>query len=344
MQERNDLAPYERCQQKQRRAKLHLVVFIAIVGIMLTMGSIIHNILGANAAPLTILAAQQIIPAAMPSGPLRVSTVNSRYFADSSGKIVYLTGSHTWSDFMDSGVADPPPALDYVEFLDFLAAHNHNFFRLWRAENARGGETGWNYWFSPLPYARTGPGTALDGKPQFDLNQFNQAYFDRMRERIMAAGERGIYVSIMLFDGWSIESKFGGHDPWRGHPYNRSNNSNGVDGDSNNNSQGEETHTLQNGAITALQEAYVRKVVDTVNDLDNVLYEISNESPGNSQDWQYHMINLIKGYEATKPKQHPVGMTVEYPGGLTLTFLPAQPTGSHPTAMPTTRLQPLGAR
>ena len=35
---------------------------------------------------------------------------------------------------------------------------------------------------------------------------------------------------------------------------------------------------MQNGAITALQEAYVRKVVDTVNDLDNVLYEISNES------------------------------------------------------------------
>ena len=90
---------------------------------------------------------------------------------------------------------------------------------------------------------RTGPGTALDGKPQFDLNQFNQAYFDRMRERIMAAGERGIYVSIMLFDGWSIESKSGSHDPWRGHPYNRSNNSNGVDGDGNNNSQGEETHS-----------------------------------------------------------------------------------------------------
>jgi hypothetical protein len=27
------------------------------------------------------------------------------------------------------------------------------------------------------------------------------------------------------------------------------------------------------------------------------------------------MINFIKNYEATKPKQHPVGMTVEYPGG-----------------------------
>ena len=39
----------------------------------------------------------------------------------------------------------------------------------------------------------------------------------------------------------------------------------------------------------------MRKVVDTVNDLDNVLYEISNESPGNSQDRQYHMIKLDQG-------------------------------------------------
>jgi hypothetical protein len=62
-----------------------------------------------------------------------------------------------------------------------------------------------------------------------------------------------------------------------------------------------------------LQEAYVRKVIDTVDDLDNVLYEISNESPANSEQWQYHMINYIKNYEATKPKQHPVGMTWEWP-------------------------------
>src|SRR6185503_18642135 len=45
------------------------------------------------------------------------------------------------------------------------------------------------------------------------------------------------------------------------------------------------------------------------------LYEISNESPSNSEQWQYHMINYVKSYEATKPKQHPVGMTWEWPGG-----------------------------
>ena len=68
-------------------------------------------------------------------------------------------------------------------------------------------------------------------------------------------------------------------------------------------------------SIIRYQEDYVRKVVDTVNDFDNVLFEICNECNKNSTEWQYHVINFIKAYEATKSKQHPVGMTVTYPGG-----------------------------
>jgi hypothetical protein len=55
-------------------------------------------------------------------------------------------------------------------------------------------------------------------------------------------------------------------------------------------------------------------VVDTLNDLDNVLYEITNESPAESKDWQYHMVSYLKAYQAKKPKQHPVGMTYFYGG------------------------------
>ena len=40
-----------------------------------------------------------------------------------------------------------------------------------------------------------------------------------------------------------------------------------------------------------------------------MLYEIANESPRASRDWQYHMIEFIKGCEADKTQQHPVGMT-----------------------------------
>ena len=61
--------------------------------------------------------------------------------------------------------------------------------------------------------------------------------------------------------------------------------------------------------VLALQEAYLRKVADTVADLDNVLYEVCNEAGPYSVDWQYHVIRYIKEYEAGKEKQHPVGMT-----------------------------------
>jgi hypothetical protein len=74
-------------------------------------------------------------------------------------------------------------------------------------------------------------------------------------------------------------------------------------------------HRLVNADITARQEAYVRRVIDTVNDLDNVVYEIANEDGFGSVEWQHHMIHLIKSYEATKPMQHPVGMTFRVPPG-----------------------------
>jgi hypothetical protein len=196
--------------------------------------------------------------------------------------------------------------------------------------------------FDPLPYRRTGPGKALDGELRFDLTAFNEAYFDRLRERVVAASERGVYVSVMLFQGWSIETKGKDQDgrgiralravacrlgirpevlmkknnnPWRGHPFNSANNINGVDGDLDKDGEGHEAHTLRNPLVTGIQESYVRKVIDTLNDLDNVLWEISNESHRESTNWQYHMITFIKNHEASKPKQHPVLMTSQFPDG-----------------------------
>ena len=116
----------------------------------------------------------------------------------------------------------------------------------------------------------------------------------------------------MLFEGWAMQFSAGA---WEGHPFGQQNNVNGIDGDQNKDGKGLEFHTLADPAVTALQEAYVRKVIDTVNDFDNVLYEISNENHPPSTEWQYHIIRYIKNYEKSKPKQHPVGKTFQYRGG-----------------------------
>jgi uncharacterized protein YjdB len=248
---------------------------------------------------------------------LRRSVANPRYFENASGQVVYLTGSHTWSNLQDNGTVDPPAAFNYTAYLDTLEAHHHNFFRLWTWEQSKWtAEIAADYWITPGPFLRTtGQGNALDGKPKFDLTQFDQSYFDRLRSRVLDAAARGIYVSVMLFDGWSVAQKGGVADnfPWKGHPFNGANNVNGIDGDTNGDGQGLEVQTLGNSAVTNLQDAYVRKVIDAVGDLDNVLYEISNESDPSSKDWQYHMIQLIRSYET---KHHPVGVTAMWPNGL----------------------------
>jgi hypothetical protein len=251
----------------------------------------------------------------MASGPLRVNTMNPRYFTDGNGKTVYLAGSHIWNNLQDSGSASNLPyQLDYGRWLDFLQTYNHNFFQLWVW-----GQTKWvaessiPYYFVPMPYQRVGPELALDGLPKFDLTQFDQSFFDRMRSRIIEAGDRGIYVSIILFNGWSTDNKanWGGGQsyPWDGHPFNLQNNINSINGDPNGDNLGVEIENLSMPAVTNLQDAYVRKVVDTVNDLDNILYEICVECSEGSTDWQYHMVNLIRSYQQGKPQQHPVGIS-----------------------------------
>ena len=62
---------------------------------------------------------------------LRVLSSNPRYFTDGSGKAVYLTGSHTWSNMRDLGQTDPPPIFDFNGYLDLLQSNGHNFIRLW---------------------------------------------------------------------------------------------------------------------------------------------------------------------------------------------------------------------
>ncbi|MFO1499301.1 MAG: hypothetical protein U1G07_13045 [Verrucomicrobiota bacterium] len=258
---------------------------------------------GALALPLTVKAADTAA-----KGPLRVSALHPRYFADPTGRAVYLTGSHTWASLQDMGPGNPPPRFDFAAYLDFLLAHHHNFIRLWRWEFPEWKEHDQRAPFSctPQPWRRVGPGLALDGAPQYDLDQFDADYFGRLRSRVEAAGRRGIYVSIMLFEGWGLRFVPGGE---KAHPFHPANNLNHTERDLKEGFKGIDLFTLGAPGILSRQEAYVRKVIDTVNDLDNVLYEIANESDFSTTDWQYHFIRFIRKDEASRPKQHLVGMT-----------------------------------
>ncbi|MBI4474586.1 MAG: hypothetical protein HY646_18090, partial [Acidobacteria bacterium] len=263
--------------------------------------------------------------AAPAAGPLRVHPTNPRYFsdgtktADGSLKAIYLTGAHTWNNLADMAREDPPSGFDFNAYLDFLDRHGHNFIRLWAWDstlwNTRAnGKLGKDFvhFVAPLPWLRTGPGQALDGKPKFNLAQFNLAYFERLRARVSAAGRRGIYVSVMLFEGWGLmHGNQGRAAPagwaWRSHPFHPDNNVNAISAAVPGNANAGRVHSLTNPTVNKLQAAYIRKVVDTVNDLDNVVYEVINE--GGQREWDWWVVETIREHQRTKPRQHAIGIT-----------------------------------
>jgi hypothetical protein len=272
-------------------------------------------------------------------GPLVVSTANPRYFtfASDERKAVYLTGSHIWNNLHDgmgpgAGCAETSEQFDYGAYLDFLAEHGHNFIRLWRWEQFKSQAAGGDFHLcmTPQPWPRTGPGEAKDGKPKFDLDRFDEAFFDRLRDRVVAAGQRGIYVAVMFFDGWALHLS-PAPDDVEGHPFHAANNVNGVGIGSIVDYQVLPLHPR----VQALQEAYIRKVVDSLQDLPNLLWEVANESSGggkvvpafaqalglagtpewgDSTAWQYWVIDRVRRHEAEMGyDRHPMGMTMQFP-------------------------------
>jgi hypothetical protein len=240
------------------------------------------------------------------TAPLQALASNPHYFTDGSGRAIYLTGSHTWNNFQDWGTKGAVRPLDFTAYVKLLVAHNHNFTLLWATELPvfRGlpstASSPPDFTVSPQPWQRTGPGNASDGKLKFDLTKFNQAYFDRLRARVVQLHENGIYAGVYFFSGeFVLRFRFSGD----GYPLTGSNNVNGID-------DGGGTRSLAMtapNAITEIQDAYVRKVIDTLNDLPNVLWIVSQEAPVGSRWWNSHLIALVRSYEAGKPLQHPIG-------------------------------------
>ena len=280
---------------------------------------------------------------------------NKRYFVNAStGNPVYVAGTHTWNNFQDRS---DHANMNYTAMLASMANNwnsslgglaKHRLIRLWTGEANING----NSVFTPNPFMKDGPGGQYNFGPtpsnctlsNPDAPRFNQAYFDRLASRVSQAKAAGIYVSVMLFQAWSVFDWGGDGNPWPYHWFNPNNNCNGIDGNANSTytAQGYRdgmavqtrapmkggpavpgrTTTDQN-VIWRIQVAYMKKVVNTIHSVaagggDNVIYDVSNESGWFSSDWQDDMINEIKSYEGQTAagacggqncKAHPVGKT-----------------------------------
>lgn len=253
---------------------------------------------------------------------LTPSKQNPRYFQDGQHKIVYLQGAYIGLELQDYIFGSPNPS-DWNIALSVLKDNNANLLRMWTAETTgvAGQQTPL---VSPMPWKRSTVCCSLDGGNKFDLAaldvgdlrnpQINsQHYFERLRARVIDARKHGIYVSIMLFHsfGWENSVRIPGLDIWAYHPFNVANNVNGVDPDTNHDGSGLELGSTGN-SWQKYQDAYIKQVVKSVGDLDNVLYEVCNECWDTSATnrWQSSVIRTIHQTEARAGfKRHPVGMT-----------------------------------
>ena len=247
------------------------------------------------------------------SGPLRVSK-NPNYFQDGNGKTIILCGSHSWNTLQDWGSNGSIQKLDFDAFVRFLKKHDHNFTLIWTTELPKfhgfpsTDTSPPDITVTPFPWLRTGPGIATDGGLKFDLTKFNQKYFDRLRERVQALGNAGIYAGVYLFSGeWLLRFRSASD----GYSFSGPNNVNGVDdgyrGGSVESAVAATTMNAPN-AITEFQDVYVKKLLNTLNDLPNVLWIVSQEASENSTWWNNRLISFVRTCEKGMRFQHPIGL------------------------------------
>ena len=206
---------------------------------------------------------------------LEVHPANPRWLTSDGGdSALVLTGAHTWSLFQDYDFNPPFKANRYLEG---LRKSGHNFTRGWFWEDG---------YYSPLPYVRD--------RGEYRLSPpYNKRYLNRLRKRIRAAQRRELFVSVMLFQGWSMDDRSGLRDPgpWPENPYNRDNTSEAVS---------KQQAALHIGNAQEQQLEYVSFFARKLCSRRNIVWEIVNEAHPNSlgtanaSNWQQNILERLR--------------------------------------------------
>lgn len=155
-----------------------------------------------------------------------------------------------------------------TSFFDTLMAYRINFVRVWVNYH-------WTKHLTPFS----------GGSGNFQVKTWNQQFFDRLNDFVSQANRRGIVVQLCLFDENQLESDSLGLR-WNYSPYKNSNN---TDADFLNDNEKSQffrwadtlasggTLTSQIDSLRRVQLTLVDKVVQTVGNYPNVIYEVINE-------------------------------------------------------------------
>ncbi|MHB8973976.1 MAG: hypothetical protein ACYC4N_26370 [Pirellulaceae bacterium] len=152
------------------------------------------------------------------------------------------------------------------------------------------------------PWARSNTAGYAGGGNKFDLTQWDDAYFKRLKTFLAQAGQREIVVELALFCPFYEDSM------WKLSPMTAASNVNGI---------GKVARDAvynrdKNGDLQATQESLVKKLVAELNEFDNLYFEVCNEPyfGGVTDDWQRRIIDLIVEVEKPLPNKHLISQNI----------------------------------
>ncbi len=116
-----------------------------------------------------------------------------------------------------------PDAYNYKQWSDWAAKHGMNHLRAyppfsWKYIEKFTEDNGGSLKNVLFPYQETKPGSR-----QFDLTQFNDAYWKRFREQVEYLQSKGIIIHLLMMNGWQMNDN---EKDWGGHFFNPNNNIN----------------------------------------------------------------------------------------------------------------------
>lgn len=237
--------------------------------------------------------------------PISLNPSNRHYFMFRDKPEILITSAEHYGAVVNG-------EFDYEKYLDALKSYGLNYTRIYPGalfepvdKFIKGNTLGVNPERLVLPWSRSKtPGYCLGGN-LFDLDKWNQIYFDRLKDFIGKASSRGIVVEICFFN---CQYK----DTWPISPMYYKNN---IQGEGN--CTYNDTQTLLFPDVAGRQSDYVRKIVQEVNSFDNIILEICDEpvlfeTPDSLAGlWIRHMVNVIKETEKSLPFRHLIAQQLE---------------------------------
>jgi hypothetical protein len=244
-----------------------------------------------------LLCAFPLFAAAGLAQPLALHPDNPHYFIFRGKPTVLITSAEHYGAVLNG-------AFDYRKYLDTLAAdrlnHTRVFSGLYRELQDQSFGIARNT-LAPAEADFVQPFRRIAAQ-KYDLSQWNDGYFQRWRDFVGYAGQRGIVIEVTLFTSY--------YNPkhWALSPLNAANNTQGVG-----TGKYDEVLTLKEPALVEVQERFVRKLVTELKDFDNIYYEICNEPYADRvpDDWQLRMARVVAQTESKWPEhRHLISLNI----------------------------------